>query len=205
VFYFVTRLRCLGTRLGVTRRSHPKQQRAAGNQKHTEVILASLITSKTRLKLLLKFFTHPDAKGHLRGLAEEFGDSTNSVRIELNKLEEAGLLQRQISGQKMVYQVNKANPFYFNLVSMVSKYLGFDELIESLLEQVGDLKEAYVVGDYARGVDSGTIELILVGQLHAEVVDDLVGRVSKRINRRIVYLVSDYHNKLIPQPQLRLI
>ena len=91
---------------------------------------------------MLKFFTHPDAQGHLRGLAEEFGDSTNSVRIELNKLEEAGLLQRQVSGQKMLYQVNKSNPFYFNLVSMVSKYLGFDELIESLLEQVGELKEA---------------------------------------------------------------
>jgi hypothetical protein len=87
----------------------------------------------------------------------------------------------------------------------VSKYLGFDELIESLLEQVGDLKEAYVVGDYARGVDSGTIELILVGQLHAEVVDDLVGRVSKRINRRIVYKVSCTENSAIPMPQLRLI
>ena len=194
-----------GAQLGVTGRSRPKQQLAASNQNHTQGILASLITSKTRLKLLLKFFTHPDAQGHLRGLAEEFGDSTNSVRIELNKLEEAGLLQRQVSGQKMLYQVNKSNPFYFNLVSMVSKYLGFDELIESLLEQVGDLKEAYVVGDYARGVDSGTIELILVGQLHAEVVDDLVGRVSKRINRKIIYRVSIAENELVPQPQLRLI
>ena len=127
------------------------------------------------------------------------------MRIELNKLEEAGLLKRQVSGQKMVYQVNKSNPFYSNLVSMVSKHLGFDELIESLLEQVGDLIEAYVVGDYARGVDSGTIELILVGQLHAEVVDDLVGRVSKRINRRIVYKVSGTDNSAIPMPQLRLI
>ena len=141
----------------------------------------------------------------MRGLAEELGDSTNSIRVELNKLEEAGLLQRQVSGQKMVYQVNKSNPFYFNLVSMVSKYLGFDELIESLLEQVGDLKEAYVVGDYARGADSGTIELVLVGKLHADVVDDLVDRVSKRINRRIVYLVIDDNNEIVLQSQLRLI
>jgi hypothetical protein len=140
----------------------------------------------------------------LRGLAEEFGESTNSVRIELNKLEKAGLLQRQVSGQKMVYQVNKANPFYFNLVSMVSKYMGFDELVESLLEQVADLKEAYVVGDYARGVDSGTIELVLVGQLNGELVDDLVGRVSKQINRRIVYQVFCTENSAIPMPQLRL-
>lgn len=155
---------------------------------------------------MLKFFTHPDAQGHLRGLAEEFGDSTNSIRIELNKLEEAGLLHRQVSGQKMLYHVNKSNPFYCNLVSIVSKYLGFDELIESLLEQVGDLKEAYVVGDYACGVDSGTIELILVGQLHAELIDELICRVSKRINREIIYRVSDNtENELVPQPQLRLI
>jgi hypothetical protein len=141
----------------------------------------------------------------LRGLAEEFGDSTNSLRIELNKLIEAGLLQRQVSGQKMLYEVNKSNPFYSNLTSIVSKYLGFDELIESLLMQVGDLKEAYVVGDYAQGVDSGTIELILVGQLHAEVFEDLVGRVSKRINRSIVYKVSGTENNVIPIPHLRLI
>jgi hypothetical protein len=41
--------------------------------------------------------------------------------------------------------------------------------------------------------------------LHSEVVDDLVGRVSKRINRRIVYKVSCTENSAIPMPQLRLI
>ena len=96
----------------MTGRSRSKRPLAASNQKHTEGILASLITSKTRLKLLLKFFTHPDARGHLRGLAEEFGDSTNAVRIELNKLEEAGLLTSASEGQKVVYHVNKTNPFY---------------------------------------------------------------------------------------------
>jgi hypothetical protein len=157
------------------------------------------------LKLLIKFFSRPDAVGHLRGLAEEFGDSTNSVRVELQNLEEAGLLQSVPNGQKIQYRANRTNPFYADLVALVSKYLGFDELVENLLERVGDLEEAYVVGDYARGVDSGTIELILVGRLHAEVVDDLVGRVSKRINRKIIYRVSDTENELVPQPQLRLI
>ncbi len=157
------------------------------------------------MKLLIKFFSRPDAVGHLRGLAEEFGDSTNSVRVELQNLEEAGLLQSVPNGQKIQYRANRTNPFYADLVALVSKYLGFDELVENLLERVGDLEEAYVVGDYARGVDSGTIELILVGRLHAEVVDDLVGRVSKRINRKIIYRVSDTENELVPQPQLRLI
>jgi hypothetical protein len=153
---------------------------------------------------LLKFFTHPDAQGHLRGLAEEFGDSTNSVRIELNKLEEAGLLQRQVSGQKMVYQVNKSNPFYFNLVSMVSKYLGFDELIETLLEQVGDLKEAYVVGDYARGVDSGIISLVLVGDLNEKRVHAICSRVSTKINRKISVTINP-NTVVTPLPFLQIL
>jgi hypothetical protein len=154
---------------------------------------------------LLKFFTHPDAQGHLRGLAQEFGDSTNSVRIELKKLEDAGLLQRHVNGQKMVYQVNKSNPFYLHLASMVSKYLGFDELIDSLLEQVGDLKEAYVVGDYARGVDSGIIELILIGELNIEVIDNLIGKVALRINRKIKYATYSKDNYVGAAPRLRLI
>jgi hypothetical protein len=137
-------------------------------------------------------------------LAEEFGDSTNAVRIELNKLEEAGLLTSASEGQKVVYHVNKTNPFYSDLVSMVSKYLGFDQLIESVLEKVGDLEAAYVVGDYASGVDSGTIELVLVGNVYTEVIDDLVERVESRINRKIKYsLISEDLDGLV-RPNLKL-
>jgi hypothetical protein len=141
----------------------------------------------------------------LRGLAEEFGDSTNAVRIELNKLEEAGLLHGQTEGQKVVYRVNKTNPFYSDLVSMVSKYMGFDELIENVLEKVGNLKEAYVVGDYAKGVDSGTIELVLVGDLYVSALDDLCERVANKIKRKIKYRINSDDTVNIQEANLRLI
>jgi hypothetical protein len=179
--------------MGVTGRSHAPPQ----SQK-PRTILTSLITSKTRLKLLLKFFSRPDAVGHLRGLAEEFGDSTNSVRVELQKLEEAGLLISEPSGQKVQYRVNHTNPFYADLVALVSKYLGFDELVENLLERVGDLQDAYVVGDYAAGVDSGTIELVLVGQLRVDVVDELIPKVENRIRRKVNYTI--YSTVLVELP-----
>jgi DNA-binding transcriptional ArsR family regulator len=166
------------------------RSRAPPQPQKPRTILTSLITSKTRLKLLLKFFSRPDAVGHLRGLAEEFGDSTNSVRVELNKLEEAGLLVARAEGQKVVYEVNKSNPFYSDLVGMVSKFLGFDVLVAQILEQVGNLEEAYVVGDYARGVDSGTISLVLVGDLNEERVHELCARVSTKINRAVSVSIS---------------
>ena len=62
-------------------------------------MLESLITSKTRTKLLLKFFLNPGTSAYLRGLAEEFGESTNGVRVELNRLSEAGLLESADEGR----------------------------------------------------------------------------------------------------------
>ena len=50
-------------------------------------MLDSLITSKTRIKLLLKFFLNTSTHAYLRGLADEFGESTNALRLELNHLE----------------------------------------------------------------------------------------------------------------------
>jgi DNA-binding MarR family transcriptional regulator len=58
-----------------------------------QTILDTLIQSKTRLKLLLRFFLNPESSAYLRGLAQEFNESTNAVRVELNRFEEAGLIQ----------------------------------------------------------------------------------------------------------------
>jgi len=60
-------------------------------------MIEALISSKTRIKLLLKFFLNSSNKSYLRGLESEFGDSTNGIRLELNKLEEAGLLTTKLN------------------------------------------------------------------------------------------------------------
>ena len=189
----------------MTGRSHGKPYWASPLELKLSTILASLITSKTRLKLLIKFFSHPNAQGYLRGLAEEFGDSTNAVRIELIKLEEAGLLKSSTQGQRVVYEVNTMNPFYAELVSMVSKFLGFNDLIEMVLERIGKLQEAYVVGDYARGVDSGTIHLVLVGEVNDFVVQELLVKVSQKIHRKIEVRILSKFDGEIASGILRLI
>ena len=57
-------------------------------------MLGQLITSKTRLRLLVKFFISQANKGYLNGLANEMGESTNSIRKELNHLFKAGYLEK---------------------------------------------------------------------------------------------------------------
>ena len=49
-------------------------------------MLDTLISSQTRLKLLLKFFLNSSTSSYLRDLESEFGESTNAIRLELNRL-----------------------------------------------------------------------------------------------------------------------
>ena len=86
-----------------------------------EAMLDTLITSKTRIKLLLKFFLNSNASSYLRNLEGEFGESTNGIRLELNKFEKAGLLSSRISGNKKLYSANTAHPLFNDIHNILLK------------------------------------------------------------------------------------
>lgn len=148
-------------------------------------MLDTLITSKTRIKMLLKFFTNSSSSAYLRGLAEEFGESTNSIRHELNNLSRAGYLISSEEGRTILYRANTNHPLFNEVRSLVHKYLGIDQIMDKILAKLGDLRAAYIVGDYAQGKDSGTIELVLVGNIDRSYLRRLVNKAKALIKRDI--------------------
>ena len=152
-------------------------------------MLSSLITSKTRIKLLLKFFLNPGTSAHLRGLATEFNESTNGVRVELNRLTEAGLLEISQSGKSIYYQANTHHSLYPEINSIVRKYLGIDQMVEDIVKALGELELALITGDYAQGIDSGLIDLVLVGNVDKSYLQVLVDKTESLIERKIRTLV----------------
>lgn len=148
-------------------------------------MIDSLITSKTRIKLLMRFFLNPNSRSYLRELANEFGESTNSVRLELNRLSDAGLLVSNEEGRNKYYQANTLHPLFSEIQSIVRKTLGLDQLVERLTSKLGDLKQAFLVGDYAKGIDSGFIDLVLVGHVDKMYLNKLVSKTESLIKRKI--------------------
>ena len=148
-------------------------------------MLDSLVTSKTRIKLLLKFFSHTNS-GYLRSLAKDFDESTNSVRVELNRLTEAGLLKAEDEGKTKVYRANDSHPFFSEISAMVSKFLGLDELMEKIVKRMGEVESAYIVGDYAQGIDSGTVKMILIGKnLDIQYLDFIKNKTFEKVKRKV--------------------
>jgi len=153
-------------------------------------MLDSIITSKTRVKLLLKFFLNSNTKSYLRNLEQEFGESSNAIRIELNRLENADLLKSEVSGNKKYFSANTSHPLFKDINNIVKNSVGIDQLIERVINQIGNLEAAYITGDFARGIDSQIIDLVLVGRnIETTYIESLVTRAENLIVRKIRYLI----------------
>lgn len=147
--------------------------------------LNSMIPSRTRVGILIKLFLNPGVKAYLRELASEFNVSTNAVRVELNHLTDHKFLKSERSGRNIYYRANTAHPLFPELYSMVRKITGIDELVKSVVDRLGKLEAAYLVGDYARGVDAGIIDVVLVGDIDRIQLDDFVRKTEGYIQRKI--------------------
>ncbi len=154
-------------------------------------MLETLISSKTRIKLLLKFFINRQSKAYLRQLESEFRESSNGIRVELNKFEAAGMLNSELEGNKKLYSVNEKHPLYPELRKIVMKYVGLDRIVEDVAKQLGALERVYLIGDYARGRDSGVIDLALIGKVDESYLLKLIRKAEDMIGRKVRYLLFD--------------
>lgn len=157
------------------------------------IMLNRIITSKTRVRLLVKFFINSVNTGYLRGLAKEMNENTNAIRKELNNLSEAGIIVKDTQDAKVVYRANQAHPFFPLLQQIIRKHIGLDKIIETIVSRIGGVKRIYLIGDYTQGIDSGVIEVVLEGSgINEEYVSQLCEKVEAEIQKEIRFHISPH-------------
>ena len=154
---------------------------------------------------MIRFFFNPQTRSYLRELSKEFNVSTNSVREELNQLTKTELLKSEKNGRQVYYTANPQHPLFPELKSMVGKVMGIDQVIDGIVNRLGDLERAYLIDDYAEGKDTGIIDLLLVGNIDQYHLNDLSRKTERYIKRKIRLLVlsrEEYKN-LFPEHSKR--
>ena len=155
-------------------------------------MLDTLISSKTRIKLLLKFFLNAKSRGYLRGLAEEFGESTNAIRIELNRFEGAGMLESEVEGNKKLYRANVKHPLFGELQNIIKKFVGIDQIVERIAKRLGNVQKVYLEGDLAKGIDSGIVDIMLVGEgIDRAYLGQLLTKAEQIVKKHIRYRIVE--------------
>ena len=123
-------------------------------------------------------------------MAEEFGESSNAVRLELNRFEQAGLLKSEAKGNKKLFRANVIHPLYKDINSIISKTIGIDKIVDEVVAMLGKVEEAYVTGDFAVGKNGKTIDILLVGiDINKDFLHRLIDKTESLINRKIRYLI----------------
>ncbi len=150
-------------------------------------MLDTLISSKTRLNLLIRFFLNLAKKSHLRGLASDFNESTNSIRLELNNLTKAGFLLKKKEGNKINYLANDKHPLFSILVQLVKKHTGIEHIVKNIEKSLSDIKKIYLIGDYAKGIDSKEIRIYIDGQIIDDhYIKEVISKTENKIERKII-------------------
>ena len=152
-------------------------------------MIETLISSKTRIKLLLKFFLNSSSRSYLRGLESEFGDSSNAIRLELNRFEKAGMLKSYTEGNRKYFQANTDHPLYNEVHNILMKYLGFDKIIDTVIERLGEIRQVYIIGQFANGIDSPVIDLLFTGDIDENYLVNLIRKAEALVNRKIRYII----------------
>ena len=152
-------------------------------------MIETLISSKTRIKLMLKFFFNSNTKAYLRALESEFGESSNAIRLELNRFEKAGMLSSFLKGNKKFYSANTGHPLFNEIRNLIIKHIELDKVVDNILNRLGNLKAAYLVGNFAKGLDSHLIDLILVGEVDRDYLIQLIAKMESMIKRKIRYII----------------
>ena len=89
----------------------------------------------------------------------------------------------------MIYRANNKHNLFRDIQSVVRKYVGLDRLVEDVVNRLGSIDAAYVIGDYARGIDSGLIDIVLIGTVDSKTLENFVLKTGDLINRKIRPLV----------------
>jgi hypothetical protein len=170
-------------------------------------MIETLLSSKTRMKLLMKFFLNSNNSSYLRNLEEEFGESTNGIRIELNRFEKAGFLESNMEGNKKMYKVNVDHPLFKDLNSILMKMTGLNHLIDYVLERIGDLECVYLVGKLARGQNSDIIDIVLVGEnINVLFLIEQIEKAEVKTGKKIRYIrfsPNEFSVNKIEEPGMR--
>ena len=141
--------------------------------------------------MLIKFFVSAANRGYLNGLANEFNESTNSIRKELNNLSDAGYLLKSKQNNRVIYNADTKHPLFKVLQKIVRQHLGLEEIVETVISRMGDLDIIALTGDYAKGIDSGIIKIAVIGDdVNNDYLENIKIKIKDKISREVDFIIA---------------
>ena len=167
-------------------------------------MIDKLFGSKTRVKLLHLFMSHPGQSFYVREITRLIDEQINSVRRELSNMLEVGVITSDNADNKLYYQVNQRYEFYTALRAIfageaisagpapsATNAEGVNEHHITIINEIPALRLAVLSGVLVKGSIS-PVDIVLVGNLPATKVKNAIAMIEKIEGRELNYTVLPY-------------
>ena len=102
------------------------------------------------------------------------------------------MLNSTLEGRRKLYRVNARHPLASDITSIVRKVAGIDTVIDRVVENLPGLKQVWICGDLANGIQSDMIETILIGaDLDASYIKELGVKVKELMSKKVIAQVQE--------------
>ncbi|MBI4122475.1 MAG: winged helix-turn-helix transcriptional regulator [Parcubacteria group bacterium] len=153
-------------------------------------MLEQLFSSKTRVKLLKLFLNQGPARDYyIRELTRLLGEHLNSIRRELENLEDLGLVTSAERDKKKYYSVNRDFILLPELKALLlkSKELNEQRVIEQI-EKITSAELLVLTGSFTGNSDS-PVDIFIVGRVQKAKLEKIIKSYAKETGRELNYTV----------------
>ncbi|MDP5038867.1 MAG: hypothetical protein NWP80_00285 [Candidatus Gracilibacteria bacterium] len=173
--------------------------------------LTKLFGSKTRTKLLEKFFLEYDAGNnegfHMRALSRDLEEQINSIKRELDSLEELHILKSREEAKKKIFFVNKNFILIEEFKSIFLKTYNPYDNIKKFFKEEENLDLVIINEELSKRLIGNTkniVDIFMIGEIDKIKFNDFLEKTF--FNRKIKYAIItlqdfqkrlEYNDKLI--------
>lgn len=150
--------------------------------------LSSILFSDYRSRVLGLLLLHPERTYYLREIARITGTVPGTLKRELDKLLEVGLLTVKKVGNQNHYRANQDCPVYVDLANVLRKTSGINDVImNAILPLSENLENVFIYGSMASGKENikSDIDLMLIGDINYKEVVQLLHPLQEQLGREI--------------------
>lgn len=160
-----------------------------------------ILLTKTQAELLKLFLTNPDLSFYMQEIGRILGRKPGTFQRTLNNMVLEGILISEYRANARYFKANKDYPLYKELTSIVFKTVGVQGGIKDILEEIGNVKFAFIYGSYAKARETylSDIDLAIIGNPDEDrlikELDRLEGKLQREINYKL-YTLKEFKKEI---------
>lgn len=157
--------------------------------------------TKSRAELLNLFLTNPDRDFYMQEIGRILGKKPGAFQRTLNNMVSEGILTSEYKANARFFKANKKCPIYKELKSIVFKTVGVQGSIKEVLEEISNIKFAFIYGSYAKAKEASLsdIDLAIIGNPDEDKLikelDRLEGKFQREINYKL-YTLQEFRKEV---------